>query len=122
MVLLRTCLEQSTISNIGLTGIVQVLGNTQTLGGPMTETKPTTGKHTYKLYRCTECGHESKIGTNHWGKCSPRCPQCGWKRPMEAGQRHVCLEECPLTHGTPEPWETVKLGDICDIRRGRVRL
>lgn len=40
-----------------------------------------------------------------------RCPNCGWKRPMD-----VTVWECiePLPEGTerPEDWKVVKLGDI----------
>ena len=76
---------------------------------------PTTGKYTHKKYRCKSCGFESMIGTNHWGECYPRCKNCGWKRPMECGQVHECLEPMPEGYDKPEPWKMVKLGDICEI-------
>jgi DNA-directed RNA polymerase subunit RPC12/RpoP len=77
--------------------------------------KPTTGKYTQKKYKCTACGHEGLHGTNHYGDIYPRCTKCGWMRPMEMGQVHVCLEPVPEDMGVPEPWKTVKLGDICKI-------
>ena len=36
-------------------------------------------KHTYRPYRCTVCGHEQEIGTNHTGACSDICKGCSWK-------------------------------------------
>lgn len=27
----------------------------------------------YKLYRCTKCGNEEKLQTNHYGECYPFC-------------------------------------------------
>lgn len=79
--------------------------------------KPTTSKISYKQYKCTACGYISLRQTNHYGECYPRCKKCGWKRPMETGQRHVCLEPVPEGMGVPEPWKIVKLGDICEISR-----
>ena len=66
----------------------------------------TTGKYSHKLYKCSECGHESSLGTNHWGECYPRCPKCG-KQTI-----HKCLEPILEGYGIPEPWKMVKLGDI----------
>ena len=80
--------------------------------------RPTTGKHSQKRYKCTRCGHERLLGTNHWGECYPTCPGCSWKNPMASYVAHVCLEDCPETHDQPEPWELVKLGDVCEITRG----
>ena len=77
--------------------------------------QPTTYKFTQKKYRCTECGHESMMGTNHWGECYPRCKKCGWKYPMQMGQVHECLEKPPKGYGIPEPWQMVKLGDVVEI-------
>ena len=68
----------------------------------------TTGKYTHKKYKCTSCGHESMIGTNHYGECYPRCINCGWKHPRELGQVHVCLEPLPEDWEAPEPWKLVK--------------
>ena len=76
----------------------------------------TTSKYSVKKYKCTVCGHISDQGTNHYGQIYPRCKNCGWKRPMEMSQVHVCLEPVPEGMGVPEPWKTVKLGDICSIK------
>jgi hypothetical protein len=77
--------------------------------------KPVTGKITPKRYRCVSCGHESTLYTNHYGECYPRCCRCGWKHPMEIGQTHICLDPVPEGWEVPEPWTTVKLGDICSV-------
>ena len=74
--------------------------------------KPTTGKVSSKLYKCTRCGHESMISTNHWGEIYPRCSKCSWKNPMDPFVTHVCLEEMPPGYDKPEPWKKVKLGDL----------
>lgn len=76
----------------------------------------TTGKVTPKLYKCTNCGHEQLQSTNHWGEIYPACPECQWKRPMELGSKWICLESMPEGYQKPEPWKTVKLGDICEIK------
>ena len=78
--------------------------------------KQITGKIIPKRYSCTSCGHVSLHSTNHYGECYPRCKECGWKHPMEMGQRHICLEPIPVGWGTPAPWKTVKLGDIVTIK------
>ena len=39
----------------------------------------TTGKATYKNYRCCNCGHEHSIQTNHWGVVMNHCSNCSWK-------------------------------------------
>ena len=75
----------------------------------------TTGTYSEKLYRCTLCGHEYLLGTNHWGECYPKCKNCGWKRPMEMGQVHVCLETAPEGYEKPEPWKQVKMGDLIKV-------
>lgn len=77
--------------------------------------KPTTCKASHKRYQCTACGHVEEHQTNHYGEIYPRCRKCGWKRPMEMGQRHVCLETVPEGMGVPEPWKMTKLGDVCEI-------
>ena len=77
--------------------------------------KPTTGKYSQKMYRCTQCGYESLHGTNHWGEIYPGCRECGWKHPLQMGQVHKCLEEIPEGYDVPEPWKIVKLGDIVEI-------
>lgn len=83
--------------------------------------KPTTSKISYKRYQCTACGHVSEQQTNHYGDCYPPCRKCGWKRPMETGQRHICLEAVPEGMGVPAPWKMVKLGDIAEIKEIRLR-
>jgi hypothetical protein len=35
--------------------------------------------HGYRPYRCTCCGHEKKIGTNHTDRCADYCHGCSWK-------------------------------------------
>lgn len=77
--------------------------------------KLTTGTYSVKRYRCTRCGYERCIGTNHWGECYPTCPHCSWKHPREPQAVHECLEPCPSTHDKPEPWKFVTLGDIAEI-------
>jgi hypothetical protein len=72
-------------------------------------TKKTTGKLSHKPYQCAECGKERELQTNHWGECYPWCTVC------EQPTTHKCLEEAPEGYGTPEPWKTVKLGDIADV-------
>ena len=78
--------------------------------------KPTTGKLSMKLYRCTRCNHESYHGTNHWGEIYPTCPRCSWKNPLQPQVPHECLEKCPKTHDLPAKWKMVRLGDICEIK------
>jgi hypothetical protein len=87
------------------------------------ENKPTTGKYCEKRYKCKECGHEKMIGTNHFGECYSlgnynACPQCPpFKRPTT----WVCAEPLPEGMGTPEPWKMVKLGDIAEIVKGKIK-
>ena len=78
----------------------------------------TTGKYSQKLYRCTRCMYEQKIGTNHWGEIYPACPCCQWKNPMETGSIWICLETMPKGYKKPESWKSVKLGDVCEIKKG----
>ncbi|MBF0553228.1 MAG: hypothetical protein HQK96_01580 [Nitrospirae bacterium] len=75
----------------------------------------TTSKYSMKKYRCTSCGHESMIGTNHYGQIYPRCKNCGWKHPLDVGQVHVCLEKVPKGMGVPEPWKRIRLGDVVEV-------
>ncbi|MCK4960781.1 MAG: hypothetical protein KAT00_15315 [Planctomycetes bacterium] len=84
-------------------------------------TMKTTGKYVMKRYKCKECGHESMIGTNHWGECYPRCRKCGWKRPMEAGQTHECLEKPPKGYDKPKPWKRISLGEVCEVKASKLR-
>ena len=74
----------------------------------------TTGAYSIKPYRCRHCGHESQIGTNHWGATYGRCAGCSWKRPLDANC-HDCLEAPPPGVGLPAEWPVVKLGDIVEV-------
>lgn len=76
---------------------------------------PTTGKYSVKEYRCTRCGHVSRIGTNHWGECYPSCSECSWKNPMQPMVAHECLEPMPEGFTKPKPWKIVKLGDVAEV-------
>lgn len=57
-------------------------------------TKPTTGKYSQKMYRCSNCGYERLEGTNHWGETYSRCPKCAWKFPMDVHPQ-ICMEQPP---------------------------
>lgn len=71
----------------------------------------TTGKYSHKLYRSKCCGYEEKHGTNHWGEFyNTYCKGCGQYSTWE------CLEPVPEGYTKPEPWKTVRLGDICEIK------
>jgi DNA-directed RNA polymerase subunit RPC12/RpoP len=72
-----------------------------------------------KNYRCTECGHESKQDTNHYGEIYIRCSNCSWKSPMSPMQVHECLDPLPEGMGRPEPWKIVRLGDVAEIVQAR---
>jgi len=74
----------------------------------------TTGKYSYKLYRCTTCGLEKELGTNHWGECYPACSICRKQTVWE------CLEPLPEGYTRPDPWKFVKLGDVADILMERI--
>lgn len=72
-----------------------------------------------KPYKCSHCGHKTTQSTNHYGQTYSfgnynKCPNCGWKRPME-----ITVWEydgvMPEGEKVPEPWKIVKLGNICDI-------
>ena len=80
-----------------------------------------TGYLTAKRYQCTSCGHITTESTNHYGDIYPRCPNCGWKHPMETGQVFKCLEPLPEGWSTPAPWKTVKLGDVTQVTVARRR-
>lgn len=83
-----------------------------------TERKPTTGKISVKLYRCTRCGREERRSTNHWGDIYPTCPGCSWKNPMQPQTTMECLEPMPEGYAKPEPWKFVRLGDVATITQG----
>ena len=36
-----------------------------------------------KLYRCTKCGREEMLETNHYYECYPYCHSCGGCGPWE---------------------------------------
>jgi len=75
-------------------------------------TKPVTGKRSHKKYKCDTCGNVTLHGTNHWGSFyMTQCRQCG------VSTSWTCMEEPPETHGIPEEWKTVRLGDICKIEK-----
>lgn len=45
----------------------------------ITERKPIFGLMVrYRPYRCTVCGFEMDLSTNHTGSCSAICPGCSW--------------------------------------------
>ena len=83
--------------------------------------KPTCEKMRSKRYRCSECGHEKEIQTNHYGECYSfgnynRCPKC----PTYNGPTiWVCQEQPPDHMDKPEPWKIAKLGDVVNIVRPR---
>jgi DNA-directed RNA polymerase subunit RPC12/RpoP len=76
-----------------------------------------TGKYSIKPYECLRCGHEFETGTNHWGNIyNIKCTGCSWKYgPGHSESPFVeckCNEEMPEGFEKPEPWKTVKLGDL----------
>lgn len=72
---------------------------------------------TAKPYRCTHCEHVRMVQTNHWGEVYSRCPNCSWKRPIDAT---VSVPVGPVPEGAwvPEPWQQVRLGDVAEIHGG----
>lgn len=75
-------------------------------------------RYGHKLYRCTDCGHESLHGTNHYGEIYPRCRECGWKHPLKVGVTHELVGPVPEGGWVPEPWGTVTLGEVATITTG----
>lgn len=75
------------------------------------EAKPTTGKVTSKLYACSQCGHQERHDTNHygetysWGRVSV-CPKCP---PFRRPTTWICQEKPPEGMGMPEPWKLTSL-------------
>ena len=61
-------------------------------------------KQTFKNYECTECGHQTKQRTNHWGNTYSwgrynTCPKCPpYKKYPEYGGSTVwkCLDQQKL--------------------------
>lgn len=72
----------------------------------------TTGKLTYKQYKCAICETEKSIQTNHWGECYPYCFKCQQQTEWR------CMESPPPGVIKPPKWKQVKLGDIVDIIPG----
>lgn len=64
----------------------------------------------YRRYACTECGHEKKIQTNHFGQCYSwgaynACPKCPpFKRPTV----WTCQENPPEDMDRPPDWTVEK--------------
>ena len=65
-------------------------------------TEPKFGlKYEHRPYRCTVCGNQTTIGTNHTASCLSHCTSCSWKSiGFGDGVRingtihrtHVCIE------------------------------
>lgn len=80
--------------------------------------KPTTEQIRLKTYRCSRCGAETQIETNHYGQCyslgtyhvCPRCP------PFTRPTTWICCEPCPPHMEPPADWKIVKLGDLCEVK------
>ena len=70
-----------------------------------------TGKYSTKPYKCTGCGQEVEIGTNHWGEVYPNCYQCQKPTVWE------CLEPMPEGYEKPEQWKIVKFAQVAEIMR-----
>jgi len=64
----------------------------------------TTGKVSWKQYKCTRCNHIHSVQTNHCGDTYGRCPNCSWKYPLEPN-KHVCIEPLSDSFKRPEPWK-----------------
>ena len=45
----------------------------------------TTGKVSYKPYKCTNCGTKQSLQTNHTGNVASHCPGCSWKGSEKPG-------------------------------------
>ncbi len=73
---------------------------------------PTTGRISWKPYRCQECGTETERQTNHWGECYPWCDVCGTMTV------HECMEPTPKGMGRPAPWKLTTLGEVATIIPG----
>jgi len=74
--------------------------------GTVTKLK-TTGKVSWKPYKCNTCGHTKSQQTNHWGEFyNTQCPKCG------VYSTWTCLEPAPEGYTKPAPWKSVTLGDI----------
>jgi len=53
---------------------MDTIENTPKASGPMFGLK-----YEHRRYRCTVCGHETTIGTNHTDSCLNHCTECSWK-------------------------------------------
>ena len=76
----------------------------------------TTSKLCYKSYKCSECGFQKDIQTNHYGECYSlgnynHCQKCA---PYKL-TTWVCQLPCPADMQKPAPWKIVKFDDICEI-------
>jgi len=79
-------------------------------------------KFEFKLYKCSECGHEQEIQTNHFGECysfgrynvCPKCPP--YKKYAEFGGATIwlCIATPPKGAFIPEPWTktTIKVKKV----------
>jgi len=77
-------------------------------------TQPTTGKMSYKRYKCKCCGYEKKIQTNHWGECysfcnDNICPKCP---PFARPNTWICQEIPPEGVGITESWSQFTPDDV----------
>lgn len=68
----------------------------------------------FKLYKCSDCGYEKQIDTNHFGECYSfgsynRCPKC-WD--LSKCTTWVCQEKPPKGAGVPKPWGKKYLGEL----------
>lgn len=64
-----------------------------------------TGPVSSKKYKCVYCSHVSSIATNHYGDVYSKCQKCAWKRPMDMGGHHRCVDPVPAGWGTPVEWK-----------------
>lgn len=46
---------------------------------------------TYRPYKCTNCGHEQEIQTNHTGECMDYCKGCSWMPSQGKGYKIPAL-------------------------------
>lgn len=68
-----------------------------------------------KAYKCSRCGFEKQISTNHFGECYSlgtynACPACPpWaKYPQFGGSTTwVCQEKPPEGETIPPPWKKI---------------
>ena len=63
-------------------------------------------KQEIKPYKCTGCGTEKEIRTNHYGQCYPYCSVCCRPTVWECA---LPKEEWPDDAWVPEPWTMMTL-------------